>query len=77
MQLIFTRHSKNKMRYYRLSDEDIFEIIQNPEQTIFDNKGHNIYIKKILTAEFCVVAEIQEYEFTIITIFPKKYRGKL
>ncbi len=60
MNIYFTRHAKNRMRWRKISSETVKMILENPDK--IENRGENIFdyykdIEGITYKVFCVVVD--------------------
>ncbi len=70
-----SRHARNNMRLYKISETEILRVIKSPDIT--DREGNNLIAIKKLRNKYSsyplkVVYEKTEKEFFIITAYPLK-----
>jgi Domain of unknown function (DUF4258) len=72
--LRFSRHARNRMRWFGLTPADICEVLASPEWTGQDDDGNALVDGQIRGVRICVVIA-QDDPTRVITIF-KRRRGR-
>ena len=71
-KIIFSRHSKRRMKLYGISEADVKIVLKNGKKELIENRS--IFTLKIRKFKFPlkVVAEREENNIYIITAYPLK-----
>ena len=74
MKIKLTRHAKNKFRFYKLPEQFIDDIVNNPDEKSTDTEGRLLHFKSISDRRFVAVIVKEKTKVILITIFPAKKR---
>lgn len=71
LDIYFTRHAKNRMRWRKISSEIVKLVLENPDKT--ENKSENNfnYYKKIDGITYKVFCVVVDNKFVIKSVFKK------
>ncbi len=72
-QIHYTRHAKNRMRWRKISEEEIAAVIQNPEFKESSKNRFNVWKK--ITDKYLRVTLEEETDSILIITAVKKNKG--
>ena len=74
MQVRFTRHARQRMLQRRITDREVIDALEAPDELNDGDMGETIAVQRLLDDELRVVyQEVDDDSYLVITVF----RGKL
>jgi hypothetical protein len=74
MQVRFTRHARQRMQQRRITEDEVIDVLETPDEILDGDMGEAIAVQWLLDDELRVVyQERADDSYLVITIF----RGKL
>ena len=67
----FTRHAKNNLRLYRISQEDAIAVVTSPDTTTRDADGKAMAWKTLSGRLLRAVYVVEGEKIVVVTIHPK------
>lgn len=68
-ELVLTAHARRRMRERRISQNEILQVLREPEMTYPGKSPGTTQYRKKLGNVICVVAVDDEYPWKIVTVF--------